>query len=82
MKKNLLNQAQLLGGNIYQDTTNQWIIELFINNEKLLLQEQESDKWLWISKKIPQALLTTEETLKILIELTKNGDFNRLKVKK
>ena len=68
----LLNEAELIGCNIYQDSTNhyQWKIEIPITKGKLLLEEQELGRWLLISNKIPQVWLKTEETLNFLRKLS------------
>ena len=67
----LIHEADLLGYNVYQDSTNhyQWTIEIPINKGKLLLQEQTLGKWALISNKIPQVWLKTKETLEFLKRL-------------
>ena len=65
---NLLNEAELTGCNIYQDSTNhyQWKIEIPTSKGKLLLEEKELGRWLVISNKTPQLWLKTQETLDFL----------------
>lgn len=67
----LIHEADLLGYNVYQDSTNhyQWTIEISINKGKLLLQEQTLEKWILISNKIPQVWLETKEILEFLKRL-------------
>lgn len=74
IKTSLLNQAELLGSNIYQASTNQLIIEIPRNNKKLRLEEQKSDTWLLISHENPEISLKTKEAIKFLKKLNELRD--------
>ena len=82
MKQKLINKAKLLGCSVYQNPNNQWTIKFSPKRKELILKEQEIDKWLWISEKIPQTSLTTRETLDILDKLEKNSYFNQAEISK
>ncbi len=82
LKQKLINKAKLLGCSVYQNPNKQWIIKFSTNREELILKEQELDKWLWISKQIPQASLKTKETLEILDKLAQSNYFNRTETSK
>ena len=72
MKKNLLNQVKLLGCDAYQASNNQWVIEILIDHQKLLLQEQESNQWLLICNENPQMFLKTKQILTYLEKMQEN----------
>ena len=82
IKRQLISRAISLGCKVNRDFNSHWTIEYSTNKEKLILKEEEINRWLWISNKIPQTFLKTNETLEILKKLAKNNYFNPIKILK
>ena len=66
MKEKLLNKARLLGFEVYQDSSQKWIIKGYENNKFWLIEEKEIDRWLITFNGIPQMLVETKIALSII----------------
>ncbi len=74
MKLELARKARAMGWRVYGDSVGQCTIELPVKNKEVLLQKQESNKWLLISERVPQAVLKTKEASKLVKELSKKQE--------
>ncbi len=74
MKLELARKARAMGWRVYIDPVGQCTIELPVKNREVLLQKQESNKWLLISERVPQAVLKTKEASRFVKELSKKQE--------
>ncbi len=74
MKLELARKARAMGWRVYRDSVGQCTIELPVKNREVLLQKQESNKWLLISERVPQAVLKTKEASRFVKELSKKQE--------
>ncbi len=74
MKLELAKKARAMGWRVYGDPVGQCTIELPVKNREVLLQKQESNKWLLISERVPQAVLKTKEASRFVKQLSKKQE--------
>ena len=75
MREKFINRAKSLGWKVYQDSLNQWTIEIVIKEREIILQEKDSNKWLLLSNKVPQAILKPKEVSRFLKGLKKKSTY-------
>ena len=66
MKKQLLEQAKLLGCNVYQNSLGKWVIKGFIDKKLWILQEEKANAWLMTFDEITPTPLGIEKAVEAL----------------
>ena len=66
MKKKLLNKAKSLGFEVYQDSSEKYVIKGHKNNKLWLIEEKGVDRWLITIDGIQEMLIETKIALSII----------------